>query len=188
MHDKYRRELGRLIKKQTLFPDLDCAPRGKILKIFSNKSINAGKYKWKFPFIDVFFYRENKTHIDRYFREKKIFTLKQHVFPLKLRPFGMYWLPTPKDPIRYLERLNYVDFYQNCVRSTWNHRKEIGQNHDSIKCSALKNIYPVVDRDCMRLKDGQEFCAENILYERQKLIVLINYSGNHLFINLNLNQ
>ena len=175
-----------MIKKQTMFADLDSAPCGKILKIFSNKSANAGKYKWKFPFIDVFFYQENKTHLSRYFRDKRIFTLKHHVFPLKLRPFGKYWLPTPKSPIKYLERLNYTGFYADCIRSTWNHRLEIGQSPDTIKCSTLKRIYPLVNRDCMKLDDGQEFCAESIILDNRKLIVLIDYSGNHLVIKLGL--
>ena len=179
------RDLENLFENQTKFPQVQTAKVGKILKIFNKNSTNAGKYKWKFPFIDVFFYSETKSHIQRHFHDKLISTLKKHVFPLKLRPFGSYWLPTPRDPIKYLEQLNYTGFHQSCVRSTWNHRLEKGQAQFTIRCSELQKIYSMVERDCLRVKDQEEeFCTENLIFNNQTLVILINYSGNYLFMNL----
>ncbi|CAF2519032.1 unnamed protein product [Rotaria sp. Silwood2] len=110
-------------------------------KIFFKNTPSAGGLSWNFPFIDIFFYATNETHLWETDYPSTI-ARKEHVFPLVMRPFGELWLPTPRKP----EEIFKFDPFDVCKGHTWNHRYERGQKEISVKCNDLKHIYPFVER------------------------------------------
>ncbi|VDK71906.1 unnamed protein product [Dibothriocephalus latus] len=59
---------------------------------------------WGWPFLDVSYYSSNQTHIKelawsfgRFYRYAR-----SDVFPLLLRPFNKYWVPTPRNTLSVL--------------------------------------------------------------------------------------
>ncbi|CAF2672730.1 unnamed protein product [Rotaria sp. Silwood2] len=110
-------------------------------KIFFKNTSPAGRYSWNFPFIDIFFYATNETHLWETDYPSTI-TKKENVFPLVMRPFGELWLPTPRKP----QEIFKFDPFDDCKGHTWNHRNEIRQKEISVKCNDLKHIYPFVER------------------------------------------
>ncbi|CAF1157165.1 unnamed protein product [Rotaria sp. Silwood1] len=110
-------------------------------KIFFKNTPSAGGLSWNFPFIDIFLYATNETHLWETDYPSTI-TLKEYVFPLVMRPFGELWLPTPRKPREIFK----FDPFDNCKGHNWNHRNEIRQKEISVKCNDLKHIYPFVER------------------------------------------
>lgn len=164
--DAHRKDLPNIIKQQTISSDLDFhIMNEELMKVFHKSSKAAGKYTWKYPFIDVFLYKHNATHIKRRFRNIPIHTPKADVFPLSLRPYGKYWLPAPKNPMNYLQRLNYSTFQKDCYRGTWNHRLEVSIRSGIIPCQRLKHIYsftePIKVETDLGTYDFQSFTASN---------------------------
>lgn len=145
----------------------------EVIKMFSG---NSPAPKWfssnkmyKFPFIDVFFYNKNNTHMwymeDTYDRAKgqtwrgyNYFKLED-VFPLHLRPLGKYWLPFKKNTEEYLNKKHPgASFRQFCFSSFWSHRDESPQKITSIlRCSDLKPDYAFAYPEC----SGQT-CIESL--------------------------
>ena len=87
--------LVQVFKSQTLFPNLNwtknmfSTKRIEYLKVFLRDSPRAGEQKWTTPYIDIFYYYANVTHIWEEFHYK-YHGLKSNVFPLRLRPFGKW--------------------------------------------------------------------------------------------------
>ncbi|CAF3447468.1 unnamed protein product [Rotaria sp. Silwood2] len=113
----------------------------KYYKVFFKSTPSAGDYSWNFPFIDVFFYEKNETHLWEISDPDNIIKL-EYIFPLVMRPFGELWLPAP----RYPEKLFDFNPYDDCIGHFWDHRNETGQEVISTKCDDLKHIYPFVER------------------------------------------
>lgn len=70
---------------------------GEYDKIFFPWSPAAGKELWSYPYIDIFYYEENATHmwrtdyISRF--DEYCMISKQDIFPLVWRPLGEIWIP-----------------------------------------------------------------------------------------------
>ncbi|CAF1491420.1 unnamed protein product [Rotaria sordida] len=120
---------------------LNGAGKLKYSKVFFKNTPSAGGYSWNFPFIDIFFYITNETHLWETTNPDNIIK-KEYIFPLIMRPFGELWLPAPRKPEKFFN----FDPYDNCIGHFWNHRYEIGQEQLSTKCNHLKHIYPFVER------------------------------------------
>ncbi len=110
-------------------------------KIYYNYGPNAGKKHWHFPFVDIFLYTTNTTHLwNLGYSEVKL--KMEDVFPLILRPLGRLWVPAP----RKSERLFQFDPFDKCITHSWDHRNEIGQTKITMDCNDLKDIYPFVEQ------------------------------------------
>ncbi len=105
----------------------------------------AGKYPWRSPFIDILFYEYNKTHLWEE-NNRKYTTQLKNIFPLVLRPYGPFWLPSPRDPLGYFESVGTKDLKNMCIRSSWNHKKEKTQEIIEVKCKLLVLDYAFVNQ------------------------------------------
>ena len=110
-------------------------------KIFFKGTPLAGDYSWNFPFIDIFLYVRNKTHMWQ-MGDLKTIMKTRYVFPLVMRPFGELWLPAPRKPQLIFD----FDPYDECKGHFWDHRNEVSQDEVTLQCDDLKEIYPFVDR------------------------------------------
>ncbi|CAF1206892.1 unnamed protein product [Rotaria magnacalcarata] len=111
-------------------------------KLFFQQTPSAGDYSWNFPFIDIFLYVKNATHLWQ-IGDPDTIKKTEYIFPLVMRPFGQLWLPAPKQPRLLFD----FDPYDDCKGHFWDHRKETGQRESRIKCDDLKHIYPFVERN-----------------------------------------
>ncbi len=111
-------------------------------KIFFKNTPSAGPYSWNFPFVDIFLYEKNETHLWQMADPDTIVKVK-YVFPLVMRPFGELWLPAPRQP----QKMFPFDPYDDCKGHFWDHKNETGQEEITVKCAELKDIYPFVERD-----------------------------------------
>ncbi|CAF1105177.1 unnamed protein product [Adineta steineri] len=109
-------------------------------KLYYNITQIAGKDKWHFPFVDIFFYEQNQTHLWTLLNPDKPFQTK-YIFPLILRPLGYLWVPAPRKP----KRLIKFDPFVECKTNFWNHRTESYQKPVTVQCNRLKDIYPFVE-------------------------------------------
>jgi hypothetical protein len=116
--------------------------KNRYYKLSFKHTLSAGGYSWNFPFLDVFLYVTNKTHVWGLSDPDNILEIR-HVFPLVMRPLGELWLPAP----RKSRRLYDFNAFDNCKGHFYNHRREAGMRQVFVKCDDLKHIYPFVERD-----------------------------------------
>ena len=112
-------------------------------KIFYKDAPHVGEFNWRFPFLDVFFYERNETHLWCL----KIPDFKYSVddiFPLVLRPLGQLWLPAPRIFTTISSTRTMFDV---CITHFWNHRLEDSSKEPkTVQCSELNIIYPFVQQ------------------------------------------
>ncbi|CAF1557736.1 unnamed protein product, partial [Didymodactylos carnosus] len=125
-------------------------------KFYFRESKKAGSMKWNWPFIDLFGFQENSTHI--WFEAP---VDKKYIFPLVLRPIASQWLWSPRSIFGYYRSLQkrhnlYAvapSFGQTCLQQRYSHRYErTTQNFVVVNCSQLHNIYPYIRRTCNETK------------------------------------
>ncbi|CAF1095252.1 unnamed protein product [Adineta steineri] len=110
-------------------------------KLFYINTPIAGEFEWHFPFVDIFFYEQDKSSLWS-LQTPDVKIRKRHIFPLILRPLGQLWLPAPKRP----KRMFQFDPFDECRSHFWNHRNESEQEEVTVKCDLLKDIYPFVEQ------------------------------------------
>jgi hypothetical protein len=115
------------------------------LRVLKNSNYNRDILKLTMSslFCLIQFY-EQKTGYIQYKTDSKLPVI--HFFPLMLRPFGKYWLPTPRNPV-YLLSNEFADIENLCGPS-------------GAPCKDLKTRYPFVDR---------AYHSPHISYERLKI-------------------
>ncbi len=79
-------------------------------------------------------------------------------------------MPTPNNPMKYLNSIKITDVDKYCSRAGWNHRHETSQNHIRVECKYLKNVYPFVERNC-----HDDVCEES-LRVGNKTVQIFKYS------------
>ncbi|CAF1224971.1 unnamed protein product [Adineta steineri] len=109
-------------------------------KLYYNITQIAGKKKWHFPFVDIFFYEQNQTHLWSLLNPEEPFQTR-YIFPLILRPLGYLWVPAPRKP----KRLFKFDPFGECKTHFWNHSIEVSQKSVTVQCNRLKDMYPFVE-------------------------------------------
>ena len=113
----------------------------------NSTAIKRKGFNWKFPFLDLSFYRENQTTL---WDEDPVFTSentypKKFVFPLCRRPFSKLMLPAPRDPSTIF-KLGLFDIVQ-CASTRYNHSLEtFNKNTLTLPCSKLYDDVPFVFR------------------------------------------
>ena len=119
------------------------------VKIFKNDQKSAGNNTWTFPFIDIFFFKQNLTHIwqlNTGTQRMKWFTSISEFYPFHLRPFAGMWLPAPHKPAILLKNRYHVF---KCHSHEWNHEKESyikAKFRVSIPCENLQTVYVNIKR------------------------------------------
>ena len=126
--------------------------RSHQFKFYRSDSPHAGKYEWKWPFIDVKFFKDNLTHVwllDKVNCKTSFYTKRTTFYPLHRRPFGRLWLPAPADTRQFL-----ADKFKTfkCKSKRYNHAEEKGQKAQSEPCPVADDCYPLVNRT--RLGNG----------------------------------
>ncbi|XP_064635931.1 uncharacterized protein LOC135493042 [Lineus longissimus] len=113
----------------------------KMLKMQSDSSyqevVDNVMGTWWWPAMDIFFYEENATHVFDADPKRRwgLLQPKTAVFPLRMRPFEKHSVPVPNKPEMCLERMYGSGYMDDCVGLKI-----------SVKCEALRDITPLVDR------------------------------------------
>lgn len=113
-------------------------------------------YRW--PFVDIFFFEENATHIwdlEPEYHASGFVWPKSSVFPLARRPFGNLAVPAPCDALSFV-LANYANAdTEACSSRSYDHRLERHLWHQSstVHCSHLWHIFPFVFRS--KAADGR---------------------------------
>ena len=108
------------------------------------RSVPLKPFRW--PFVDLLFFRENKTHI---WNESPWFLdecwPRSTVFPLQRRPFGAFQIPAPCDVESVLGRNFDVNV---CISRAWTHIYDIPIPWRSlaVQCFSLSARHPLVVR------------------------------------------
>ncbi|XP_064646821.1 uncharacterized protein LOC135499795 [Lineus longissimus] len=119
---------------------------------------------WKWPYVDMFFFRENSTHIwdEITFYSDNVYK-KSDVFPLSRRPFENLMLYAPRNTSAVLEKTTILD---DCMSAEMSHKtEELFNMQKTIPCSELEEFYPFTKRRV--LPSGGE---EEMLMYRNKVL------------------
>ena len=111
-------------------------------KIYLDHTPSAGGYRWRFPFVDVFLYVKNESHVWQIGDPDTMQSI-EHIYPLVMRPLGELWLPAAHSP----EKIFLFDPFDRCIGHFWDHRNEAGMGQIDVKCQDLREFYPFVQRD-----------------------------------------
>lgn len=113
-------------------------------KFFYKKLKTLKNLNFRWPYIDIFFFSENATHV---WEEQKVhrhrYYKRSFVFPLVLRPFDIFRLPTPCAIEKFVGKYNL----HNCQTTNFIHRTEsyLPQFYRTVvPCKILYNDYPFV--------------------------------------------
>ena len=117
---------------------------------FANSEIittSRKKIQWKWPFVDVKFYKKTNGYVYNYDHGIRTETLIEDFYPIVKRPFAGLWLPSPLRADKYLHS-KYRKF--NCKSAKWDHQHERRQTKNNLikhECSDLSiiGIYPSVE-------------------------------------------
>ncbi|RUS76478.1 hypothetical protein EGW08_015762 [Elysia chlorotica] len=103
---------------------------------------------WKYPFLDIFFYNKNETHIwDMAPQYKRSFVYpKYQIFPLRLRPFMGLSMFVPKDPKAVISKHYNISM---CTSGGYAHRWERKIYSTTVPCSWMQPLFPFVERQTM---------------------------------------
>ncbi|CAF1069374.1 unnamed protein product [Didymodactylos carnosus] len=142
-----------------------------VCKIYFAGASKAGKHKWNWPFLDIWFYRENRTHIWYDGDDWKSLVIKKlDVFPLVLRPLGTVWIPSPRNYTGYhssIRKDTNDSTLSYCIQNGYSHRTESQLAKVTVRCTELMNAYPFVMRTCTQVK-----CLEELKLGHQTLYIL----------------
>ncbi len=132
------------------FRDLDCKAitlDNTFLNFKFFHSNATAQKKWKWPFIDLYFFQENTTHVSVLLGKKYTTYLTRDVFfPLTRRPFGGLWMPSPRNS-SFVLHSQYGDFRNVCVTGANDHRHgRVSAKITTVKCEELRLYYPWVSR------------------------------------------
>jgi len=116
------------------------------------RSLLPKPYRW--PFVDIFFFQDNSTHIwdiEPEYHAAGFVWPKSIIFPLKRRPFGTIAAPAPCCAVEFV-KTNYPGAEMaNCASPNFNHQLEVHRlpwrAGNVIPCAHLWNIFPFVFRN-----------------------------------------
>ena len=166
-------QLINYLKTQTQFPEITWCKFQNFIKIFFKNKPKAGKKRWTFPFVDIFFFDSDKPN-GKFCVNYKCAKYAE-IFPLKLRPFGKFWLPTPKNITHHLQyqfirrTLASINVDEICVKAGADHKNEKKlELNIELKCDLLKDSYQFVDKTC-----NTTHCSESLKLNGTTLYTVI---------------
>ncbi|XP_029656919.2 uncharacterized protein LOC115230955 isoform X1 [Octopus sinensis] len=114
---------------------------------FFYKNLKTLKWKqFRWPYIDIFYFEENATHIwDELPPHRTRYYKKSIIFPLHDRKFQSIKLPTPCA----IDKFVGEPALKNCLSSSFSHRMERfvpAKFHLKVPCSKLYHLHPFVFR------------------------------------------
>ena len=108
---------------------------------FYPKTFGIPSYSWKWPFVDVFFFDYNETHVyDVTLKTQKYFFPRSVQLPIQQGIFENLIMPVPNDLDAYLKPVH------DCKSNYWDHRKELGRKTTTVPCKSLYSFYAFVFR------------------------------------------
>ncbi len=119
-------------------------------KVFFSWCQRAGRFTWRFPFIDIFYYDANSTHVWLLSQPSSYPVRHEDVYPLVLRPLGPLWLWSPREPMAHFESRRMRSIETGCFASRYSHRYEkvLWDRMRRANCDELRFVYPYVKRIC----------------------------------------
>lgn len=104
------------------------------------------RYAWGWPYLDLTFYRESRTHITEIAQSnsREYSFLKSDTFPLIFRPLGPMWAPAPRNTLAFLQETYPNNF--ECTSLIWSHFHERPVKPISLPCHELANRFAFVKR------------------------------------------
>lgn len=149
-----------------LRPEFDFLEVGSRLKFWAaNGTESPPAIGWKWPFVDINFYSENRTHVWDVsiladFGEYSYLFGRSNIFPLHIRPLGRYFFPAPRDSLKIVRRSYMGSGLQLCESAYFSHYSEKGINGSlKIPCKRLEYMYPFVHR---RVSDDGQGLVETL--------------------------
>ena len=128
-------------------------------KFFSAKEAAPTSWRWRWPYVDIFFYEENATYVwnyDRAWYPNDIYP-GDWVFPLAMRPFDRLRLMAPKRTESFLRKM--VTNLDDC-KTHLSHLAIKPKGHTvQLPCTKLRHLYPFVDH--YPLEGGE--CSEALV-------------------------
>ena len=122
----------------------------------------------------MFFYEKNETH---FYQKGDNFMITNiiNVFPLIMRPFGKYFLPSPAYPNIFLNSIyEYQNLDEVCSRKKENHILVDYLEEKIVTCDLLNEDYIFVNREEV-LIDFKNYTKESKIDHRNKIIKTILY-------------
>ena len=138
------------------------------LRIFSSQAKKSEKYPWRWPFIDMTFFKYNSTRFWSY-DVIQYFMPIDYFFPFHLRLFMGRWLPAPHRTGLFLKRkLGKLGKFV-CQSGPLDHKNEVTvsrRERVSVPCHFLDKVYVKIIRS--KLENGYTnetaIIADKILY------------------------
>ncbi|CAH8581631.1 unnamed protein product [Heterobilharzia americana] len=157
-------------------------PEENDTEIDYEQSRKTSKYPWGWPYIDLFFYLSNLTHI--YVIRDQIWFPKSIIFPLYYRPLNNNWYPTPKDTLAFLI---YQGFYGNDCETGYSHVYQKAYDQISILCKDLNEKYTFVEHrisnrnriniiHTLLKKKSYEKYSNKIIWGKENLVIQTKHS------------
>lgn len=143
------------------------SPKNYQWKFYSKTNsvaIKGQPFRW--PSIDIFFFKETSTHIkDEVYKYN---VAKSKILPLTQRPYLNHRLPAPCNPEISLHE--YYKDIDECKSLSYSHKNESHIKHtSSIPCYLLRNKFPFVKRDISQLGVVETLRIGEYLIQKQKL-------------------
>jgi len=117
----------------------------------ASRSLLPKPYLW--PFVDIYFFHDNSTHIwdmEPEYHAAGFVWPKSIIFPLKRRLFGSITAPAPCNSVQFVMTYYPGDVMAECATPSFNHRLEIPQlpwrAGNVVPCAQLWNFFPFVFR------------------------------------------
>lgn len=136
---------------------------GYLWRFYSSTGHRVPLKAFRWPFIDIFFYGENATHVWNLSpRFPDEVWLRSTIFPLQRRPFDGLRVPAPCD----IESFIRVNFSPDRCRSR-EHSHIVDQRllfsrTVEVECSALADLFPFVSRRQWKDAGGLEMVTETL--------------------------
>lgn len=145
-------------------------------KVFFSWCPFLSAVSWTFPFIDIFYHDENRTHVWLVGTPKDCPVRREDVFPLVRRPFGSLWLTGPREPMAHFESRKMGQIETGCYAFPYSHKYEklMSNQITYANCTVLKQYYPYVERRCAQ---GQ--CTETLKVGDQTVIHTLRYNQSY---------
>lgn len=117
-----------------------------IVKFWTKNGVPFANKPFKYPYVDIAFYKENATHVWTHDWHKPSYFNYSDIYPLYRRPLGPFWLPAPHDTGLFLATRYNGCFH--CESHKFNHTAEVRSRFQlGIQCSKLHAHYPFVWRE-----------------------------------------
>ena len=132
-------------------------------------------YHW--PFVDLFFFRENNMHVWSPLQHKYRWP-RSVIFPLRQRPFDKLWIPAPCNVLHVLTTHYDVSV---CERRSYSHvydKLSIPWRSVAVDCSTLAHRYPMVVRQSTTTDTGsRQIVSESLVLGNRILQTITVESG-----------